>query len=111
MSDENARDTHVTVSDEHLEVMRTWADSWNRVDLDAFADLYEANAELITDPSWMEAGPIRGRAAVRGWYEGLKESWEGRDAVVLRELFEAGDKVVARVLWQVRGRTSGIEMD
>jgi hypothetical protein len=46
-----------------------------------------------------------------GWYEGLKESWEGRDVVALRELFEVRDKVVARFLWQVRGRTSGIEMD
>jgi ketosteroid isomerase-like protein len=111
MSPENTRDTHVTVSDERLEVMRRWADSWNRVDLDAFADLFDANAELITDPSWMEAGPVRGRAAIMGWYEGLKESWEGRDVVAIRELFEVKDKVVARFLWQVRGRTSGIEMD
>jgi ketosteroid isomerase-like protein len=111
MSQENARDTHVTVSDERLEVMRRWADSWNRVDLDAFADLFDANAELITDPTWMEAGPVRGRVAIRGWYEGLKESWEGQDVVALRELFEVRDKVVARFLWQVRGRTSGIEMD
>ena len=111
MSQDDARDTHVAVSDERLEVMRRWADSWNRVDLDAFADLYDVNAELITDPSWMEAGPISGRAAIRGWYEGLKESWEGRDVVAIRELFEVKDKVVARFLWQVRGRTSGIEMD
>jgi ketosteroid isomerase-like protein len=111
MSQENARDTHVTVSDERLDVMRRWGDSWKRVDLDAFADLYDANAELITDPSWMEAGPIRGQADIRRWYEGLKDSWEGRDAVALKELFEVGDKVIARFLWQVRGRTSGIEMD
>jgi len=44
-------------------------------------------------------------------YEGLKESWEERDAVVLRELFEAGEKVVARLDWQVRGRTSGIDLE
>src|ERR1700736_3615814 len=93
MSQDDARDTHVAVSDERLEVMRRWADSWNRVDLDAFADLYDVNAELITDPSWMEAGPISGRAAIRGWYEGLKESWEGRDAVALTDLCEVGDKL------------------
>ena len=98
------------MSQEDLAVMRRWFDAWNRADVDAFADLYDADAELITDPSWMEAGPFHGRAAIRKWYEGLKESYE-REVVVLKELFEAGGKVVARVDWQVRGRTSGIETE
>jgi ketosteroid isomerase-like protein len=100
------------MSDKDLDVMRRWFDAWNRTDLDAFADVFDADAELITDPSWMEAGPFKGRAAIRAWYEGLRESWGERDAVALRELFEAGrDKVVARLDWQVRGRASGIEME
>ena len=91
--------------------MRRWFDAWNRTDLDAFADLFDADAVLITDPSWMEAGPFEGRAAIRAWFEGLKESWDDRDTVALRELVEVGDKVVARLDWQVRGRASGIEME
>jgi Domain of unknown function (DUF4440) len=51
------------MSQEDLAVMRRWFDAWNRADLDAFADLYDADAELITDPSWVEAGPFHGRAA------------------------------------------------
>ena len=98
------------MSQEDLDVMRRWSDAWNRGDIDAFADLFDADAEVITDPSWMEAGPFHGRAAIRKWYEGLKESYE-REVVVLKELFEAGDKVVARLDWQVRGRTSGIETE
>jgi hypothetical protein len=66
MAQENARDTHVTVSDERLEVMRRWADSWNRVDLDAFADLFDANAELITDPSWMGGRTRKGAGRHHG---------------------------------------------
>lgn len=65
--------------------MRRWADSWNRADLDAFADLFDANAELITDPSWMEAGPVRGRAAITGWCEGTGTveggGYRGRDGI------------------------------
>jgi ketosteroid isomerase-like protein len=106
MSQENVE----IVPDDGLDVMRLLFDTWNRAELDAFSDLYDADAELITDPSWMEAGSFRGRAAIRAWHEGIKQAWEGRDAVVLRELFEVGDKVVARLDWQVRGRTSGMEM-
>jgi ketosteroid isomerase-like protein len=92
-----------------LDVIRRWFDAWNHADLDAFAATFVDDAELVTDPSWMEAGPFRGRAAVTDWYEGLRESWGERNAVVLTELFEAGEQVVARVDWQVRGRTSGID--
>ena len=97
------------MSQADLDVMRGWVETWNRTDLDAFAATFDDDAELITDPSWMEAGPFKGRAAIRAWFEGLKESWDGHDAVVLGELFEVGEQVVARVDWQVRGRTSGID--
>jgi len=97
------------VSQENLDVIRKWLEAWNSTDLDTFAGLFDGDAEVMTDPLWMEAGPFIGRAAVMSWYEGLKESWEGHDEIVLRELFEAGDKVVARLDWRVRGRASGIE--
>jgi len=97
------------VSQDDLGVIRRWLDAWNSADLDTFAELFHVDAEVVTDPSWMEAGPFNGRAAIRSWFEGLKDSWEGHDEVVLRELFEAGDKVVARLDWNVRGRASGIE--
>ena len=90
-----------------LDVMREWFEQWNRGDLDAFAGLFAAEAEVITDPSWMEAGPFRGRDAIRQWFEGLKESWDA-EKLVVGELFEADDKVVAHFNWEVHGRTSGI---
>ena len=102
MSEENAGTTPT-------EVMRRSFEAWNRADLDTFADLFDANAEVITDPSWMEAGPFIGRAAIREWFEGLREAWGGRDEVVVKELVEVEDRIVARMDWQVRGRSSGIE--
>jgi len=98
------------VPDDGLDVMRSWFDTWNRADYDAFFDLFDVDAEVITDPSWVEAGPFNGRTAIRGWFEGLQQSWEERDALVVKELFEVADKVVARFVWNVRGRTSGIDM-
>jgi ketosteroid isomerase-like protein len=104
MSQEN-----VERPDDGSEVMRRWFDTWNRAEYDAFFDLYDADAVVITDPSWMEAGPFHGRAAIRAWTEGLQEPWEVPYTLTLKELFEAGDKVVAQHVWQVRGKTSGIE--
>ena len=97
------------MSEDDFAVMRRWLDAWNGADLDAFTDLFHGDAEVVTDPSWMEPGPFNGRAAIRAWFEGLKESWEGHDEVVLTELFEVGEDVVARLDWKVRGRASGIE--
>jgi ketosteroid isomerase-like protein len=91
------------------DVLRRWADSWNGRDLDALMDCFDVDAELITDPSWMEAGPFNGRAAIRRWFEGLAEAWDGHDEVVIRELFETSERVVLRFDWEVRGRTSGLD--
>lgn len=90
-----------------MNVMRRWFATWNRGDVEAFFDLYAEDAEVIPDPVWVEAGPFTGRAAIRRFFEGLKESWDG-DEAVLRELFMAGGSVVSRMDWQVRGRASGV---
>jgi limonene-1,2-epoxide hydrolase len=74
-----------------------------------FIDLYAADAEMTPDPSWVESGTFKGRLAIRRFFEGLKESWDGEDVAILRDLFKAGEKVVSRMDWQVRGRASGIE--
>jgi ketosteroid isomerase-like protein len=92
-----------------LEVMRRCFDAWNHGDLDALADTFGMDAQVVTDPSWMEAGPFEGRVAIRNWFAGLKDSWGECDTVVITEMFEAGDSVVARIDWRVRGRASGID--
>jgi ketosteroid isomerase-like protein len=98
-----------TMPGEAMDVTRSWFDTWNGGDMDAFSDLYAEDAEMTPPSSWVETGILRGRPAIRRFFEGLKESWEGQDEAVLRELFRAGDSVVSRMDWQVRGRVSGIE--
>jgi ketosteroid isomerase-like protein len=98
-----------TMPDEAMDVTRSWFDTWNRSDLDTFIDLYAVDAEVTPPPSWIEAGTLKGQPAIRRFFEGLKESWSGHDEAVLGELFRAGDTVVSRMDWQVRGRASGIE--
>src|SRR5260370_39533933 len=91
-----------------MEVMRSWFDTWNRGDLDAFIDLYAVDAEVTLPASWVETGTVEGRPAIRRFFGGLKESWEGHDEAVLREVFRAGDAVVSRMDWQARGRGCGL---
>ncbi len=97
------------MSQENVEIVRRVYDAWNRGDAEAWIEAFDVDAVVITDPSWMEPGPFEGRAAIREWYEGLRESWEGRDEIVVTELIGVGDRVVARINWEVRGRSSGIE--
>jgi ketosteroid isomerase-like protein len=99
------------MTDDAMDVTRSWFDTWNRGDLDAFIELYSPDAEMTPPMSWVETGTVDGRPAIRRFFEGLKESWEGQDEALLRELFRAGDKVVSRMDWRVRGRVSGIETE
>lgn len=97
------------MTNDAIEVTHSWFETWNRGDLDAFIDLYDEHAEMTAPASWIEAGTFTGRPAIRRFFEGLKESWSGRDEAVLQELSEVGDTVLARMQWHVRGRASGID--
>jgi ketosteroid isomerase-like protein len=90
-------------------VTRDWFETWNRGDLDAFIALYAIDAELTPPSSWIESGTISGRPAIRRFFEGLRQAWEAEDVAILQEMFSAGDMVVARMDWRVRGRHSGID--
>ena len=97
------------MSQEALGITRSWFETWNRGDLDAFIDLYAVDAEMTPPPSWVEAGTLKGQPAIRRFFEGLREAWEGEDRAILRELITSGDTVISRMDWQVRGRASGID--
>jgi ketosteroid isomerase-like protein len=97
------------VEDEGISVTHSWFETWNRGDLDAFSGLYALDAEMLPPPGWVESGVVSGRPAIRQFFEGLKEAWNGQDTAMLHELFRRGDVVVSRMDWQVRGRASGID--
>ena len=96
------------MSQENVEIVRSWFETWNRGDLDAFIDLYAIDAELRPPESWVETGTVKGRGEIRRFFEGLREAWAARDVAVLQELFRHGELVVSRMDWQVQGRASGI---
>src|SRR5437764_1428032 len=64
---------------------------------------------MMPPPTWVEAGTLTGQSAIRRFFEGLKEAWEGEDTAIVRELVRTGDHIVSRMDWHVRGRASGID--
>jgi ketosteroid isomerase-like protein len=97
------------VPDDGVTVMRRWFEAWNRGDLDAFSALYAEDAVMVPPAGWVETGAISGRTAIRRFFEGLKEAWEGEDSAVINEISAVRDLVVTRMEWRVRGRVSGID--
>lgn len=83
-----------TMPDKAVAVTRSWFETSNRGDLDAFIELYSADAEM-TPPVVGATGTSEGRPAIRRFFEGLREFWDGQDEAVLRELFRAGDSIVS----------------
>lgn len=98
-------------SQEIEEVIRRWLDAWSQDAIDVFLDFYDSDAELITDPFWLDAGTFRGHDAIRGFYDRFRESFADGNRAVLVNLRAAGNTVVAEIDLQGRGRASGIDAD
>jgi ketosteroid isomerase-like protein len=99
------------VSQENVDLVRRALEAINRRDLDAFLQL--AEPDVVQD--WSRAmgpqsGIYRGRTEVRqflhSWWDAFEES-----VIVVDELIDAGDQVVAVFHGRQRGRASGIEVE
>jgi ketosteroid isomerase-like protein len=95
------------VSSENIELVRRANESFNTDD-DLYGVLFAEDAEVWPAPGFPEAGPFQGRDQIRGFFDGLREGWKGT-SVVVRELEEVGDKVLASLQWRATGDASGVE--
>ena len=96
------------MSQENVELVHKAVEYWNRGDLDAFMDVFAEDAVLRAAENWPKR-VYYGKDALRSFYEGLAETM-GRDAVV-KDLIDAGDRVVVRARSHWTGEQSGIETD
>jgi hypothetical protein len=95
-----------TVANDRVERMRTLVRLWNERGVDAW--LAQASPDVIfkPDPRFPEQGPFSG-ARLRAFLDEWQEAWGGSSELVLHEVTEHGDAVVARCAWEVRGSSSG----
>ena len=99
------------MSQENVELVKAAIEAYIAGDRDALLDFYTEDVEGYPDVSrFPEAKPFRGREEYRRFLAEIEEGWEGGASAVIREVFAVGDRVVARMDWGGRGRTSGIDL-
>jgi ketosteroid isomerase-like protein len=97
------------MSQENVESFRQAVEDFNRGDMDWVDRVWDAGIVVRTDPIW-PGGPFYGIDAARAFITDLVTTL-GTAQVVIEELIDAGDRVVARVCVRVHGAQSGAQGD
>jgi ketosteroid isomerase-like protein len=98
------------MSQENVEIVRRFADHWQRQEWDALADLADPSVEQHGTVGGIEEGRIvRGIDAIGRDYQSVESSWD-EHRVEPQEFFDAGDQVVLFLREFQRGKGSGIEL-
>jgi ketosteroid isomerase-like protein len=98
------------MSAENVEIVRRFADGWQRGDWDGMAELADPDIELHGTVGGVEEGRVRrGVAEIRRDFESNEEIWD-EHRVEIEELIDAGDRVVLFQREYQRGRSSGLEL-
>jgi ketosteroid isomerase-like protein len=99
------------MSEENVEIVRRAHEAFNQRDLDAVAELIEADWVMDWSRSiGPRRGVYRGRAGVEEWIAGIAEAFDGFEILPL-EYIEAGDEIVVPTQVKGRGRGSGVVVD
>jgi ketosteroid isomerase-like protein len=98
------------VSQENVEIVRRFAEGWERADWDGMAELADPNIELHGTVGGVEEGRVRrGVGEIRRDFESNEEIWD-EHRVEIQELIDAGDRVVIYQREYQRGKLSGVEL-
>jgi uncharacterized protein (TIGR02246 family) len=100
------------VSSENIGLVQRVIEALNAGDDSAVDVFFAEDAELWPSPGAVEGSrPLRGHDQIRSWFEMLRQGWkQGTMVVVVREIEEAGDQVLASFTWRAIGDASGIEV-
>jgi ketosteroid isomerase-like protein len=98
------------VSEENLEIVRRYANAFNRRDVDGMLQFYDPKAEVDWSRSTgVEAGIYRGHQAIRDFWSTFLGTWE-RVTASVDEFIDCGESVVIPSRTQFWGR-GGIEVE
>ena len=92
------------MSQENVEVVRTFFDAWNARDMDAIRELYDSDAVVCPPEGWPEPGPFVGRDAVMRQFQQMRDIWDADAGEPLSDFIGAADRVVVRTAWRGAGR-------
>ena len=98
------------MSQENVEIVRRFADCWERRDWDGMAELADPKVEAHGTVGGVEEGRVRrGVSEIRRDYESVEETWD-EHRIEIEKLVDAGDRVVILQREYQRGRSSGAEV-
>jgi ketosteroid isomerase-like protein len=97
------------MSQENVERMRQALAVFERGDKDAWTALVHPDIEVVPIGDWPE-GHIQGREKVWDFFVAFNEPWEP-GTWELDEVGDGGDRVAARMRRELRGKSSGVEVE
>ena len=99
------------MSQENVEIVRRAFEAFAREGPAAVVDFWDPEIELWLPSGMVQAGgTYRGHAAVLEWMKEWAEAWEEIDYKP-EEFTEAGDSVLVSVLYDGRGKGSGVRVE
>jgi ketosteroid isomerase-like protein len=99
------------MSQENVEVIERFADSWSRGDWEGCQALADPEVEQHPTVGGVEGGRVlRGVDEIRRDYEEVEETWD-EHRIEMERVIDAGDRVVLLHHECYRGRSSGVELE
>lgn len=95
------------MSQENIEIAKSWLDRWNRGQRTLPDDEIHADVEVV---SRFRAEPYRGLEGIRLWTAEIDEHFEEWH-IVVEDWRDAGEDVVGLGRIQLRGRSSSVQFD
>jgi hypothetical protein len=95
------------MSQENIEMAKSWLDRWNRGQRTLPDDEIHADVEVV---SRFRAEPYRGLEGIRLWTAEIDEHFEEWH-IVVEDWRDAGEDVVGLGRIQLRGRSSSVQFD
>jgi ketosteroid isomerase-like protein len=94
------------MSQENVEIVRGCVEAFSGVDFSRAYELLDPEIEIDLSRNIFNPHIYRGHAGAEQWRSGIEDVWEDLSGVA-EELIDAGDKVVAAVAMQAKGKGSG----
>ena len=99
------------MSEENVETLRAYTDTWNSGDMAGVREFYDPDAIMRVAPDWPEPGPFVGRDAVMQQLSEARGAFDEDWAEIVGDPLSAGDRVIVRVNWHGTGRGPQSDME
>jgi ketosteroid isomerase-like protein len=99
------------MSEENVEIVRTYVDTWNSGDMAGMREFYDPDAIMRVAADWPEPGPFVGRDAVMQQLSAARGAFDNEWVEIVGDPLAAGDLVIVRLNWHGTGRGPQSDME